>query len=66
MKISLHQVSNDVNIVIVISSFRSEDVQKSDDIIVLEEFLISMVILRSLISLTILFASIRSSNALIT
>ena len=66
MKISLHQVSNDVNIVIVISSFRSEDVQKSDDIIVLKEFLISMVILRSLISLTILFASIRSSNALIT
>ena len=60
MEVSLHEVSDDVNIGVIGACLRLENVQQSDDVIVLEKFCINDFLLRSLISLTILLASIRS------
>lgn len=60
MEVSLHEVSDDVNIGVIGAGLRFENVQQSDDVIVLEKFCINDFLLRSLISLTILLASIRS------
>jgi hypothetical protein len=60
MKIGLHEIGDDVNIGIVGPGLWLDDIQQSDDVIVLEKFCINDFLLRSLISLTILFASMRS------
>jgi hypothetical protein len=60
MEVSLHEVSDDVNIGVIGAGLRLENVQQSDDVIVLEKFCINDFLLRSLISLTILLASIKS------
>ena len=60
MEVSLHEVSDNVNIGVIGAGLRLENVQQSDDVIVLEKFCINDFLLRSLIYLTILLASIRS------
>ena len=60
MKISLHEVGDDVNIGVVGTGLWLENVYQSDDVIVLEKFCINDFLLRSFISLTILLASMRS------
>ena len=66
VQICFHKVSYDIDIVVVSFRLRSEDIYQSDNVIVLEKFFIKISLLNSLISRTILLASIRSSKALMT
>lgn len=60
MKVCLHEIGDDVNVGVSGPGFGLEDVYEPYDIIVLKELCVASEILRSLISLTILLASMRS------
>ena len=60
MKVSFHEISDDVYIRVVGARLWFENIQQSNYVVVLEKFYINDFLLRSFISLTILLASMRS------
>ena len=66
MQVSLHKFCDDVDVVVAGACLWSQDVEQSNDVVVLKEFFIAQLLLSSLISRTMRLASIRSSNALMT
>ena len=68
--VCLHQVRNDVDVFEPTGSWWLLDVHEADDVLMVEELYTQLIsdkrlnLLSSLISLTILFASMRSSKAL--
>ena len=60
MQVSLHEVSDDVDIDIIGPRFRLHDVQQPDDVVMLEKFCFNLKVLSNLISRTMRLASMRS------
>ena len=66
VQICFHEFCDYINICISSSGFRLQDIDDPNDIVMMEKFLINCSLLNNLISRTMRFASIKSSNAFIT
>ena len=66
VQVGLHQLRDDVDVLVAGARLGPQDVHEADDVVVLEELWVGGRVLSSLISRTMRLASMRSSKALMT